>query len=982
MKTRPARWRADWLVALAVFLVASGIAAALVWRIDQQRLHQERLRIASLTSDHARAIQASMERALSASYALAAMVRQARGEIPDFEGVASEMLAQYPGVAVLSLSPQGVITRVVPLAGNEKSIGFNQLADPRQGRDAFIAKQTGKLSLAGPLNLVQGGLGAVGRLPIYFDDAQGTPVFWGFINVVIRFPQALANARLEQLTQLGVAYELWRLNPETGLRQVIAGSATTALPDPVQQSMEMPNGTWALSAAPLAGWSDPRSLAWQTALGLLASALLAYMARLLVQLKVQERGLEAEVAERTAEIAQSQNRLRATLDAIPDPMFELGLDGRILDYHSPRFDKLSQPPTGFVGHNVAELLPGESVAVLMQALREATEQGHSHDTELEWISGAQRHWFQISVARKQDQGSAEPRFILLARDITQRKLAESELRISAAAFDSQEAMGVLDAGRNFLRINPAFTRITGFSPALAVGRSIRMLRSDRHDDDFYAAIWGTVEQAGAWQGEVWGQRIDGKVFPCWMSVTAVKGADGALTHYVGMFSDITARRAAQDEINTLAFYDPLTQLPNRRLLMDRLHQSLASTARAGRHGALQFIDLDNFKTLNDTLGHDLGDQLLRQAAQRLNSNVREGDTVARLGGDEFVVMLDGLSENREDAASQARLTAEKILTELNRPYQLADHDYHSTASIGVALYSGHDESIEELLKQADLAMYQAKAAGRNTLRFFDPEMQAVVSARAALETEIRGALAQSQFVLHYQPQLDREGRIIGAEALLRWPHPQRGMVSPAEFIPLAEDSGLILPLGRWVLETACAELLAWSRLPHMQSLSLSVNVSARQFQQQDFVQEVLGLIEASGARADRLKLELTESLLVQDVEGTIVKMSALQDRGVRFALDDFGTGYSSLAYLKLLPLDQLKIDQSFVRDLLTDPNDAAIAGTVIALGRSLHLSVIAEGVETAEQRDFLAALGCDGYQGYLFGRPMSAQELEQFCNAG
>jgi diguanylate cyclase (GGDEF)-like protein len=448
-----------------------------------------------------------------------------------------------------------------------------------------------------------------------------------------------------------------------------------------------------------------------------------------------------------------------------------------------------------------------------------------------------------------------------------------------------------------------------------------------------------------------------------------------------VYHDVTDLHLASAEIQSLAFYDPLTHLPNRRLLIDRLEQATASSARTGREAALLFIDLDHFKTLNDTLGHDVGDLLLQQVAQRLTSCVREGDTVARLGGDEFVVMLADLSEQAVDAATQVETVAKKILDALNQVYRLATHEYRSTPSIGVTLFSGHGCAIDELLKQADIAMYQAKRAGRNTVRMFDPAMQAAISARAAMELDLRKALLEREFVLYYQPQVDASGRVIGAEALLRWRHPERGLVSPAEFIPLAEETGLILPLGQWVLETACTQLAAWTAMPETAHLSLAVNVSARQFSLPHFVQEVLAVIEQTGVPPTQLKLELTESLLLENAEEVIAKMLALKERGVSFSLDDFGTGYSSLSYLKRLPLDQLKIDRSFVRDILIDPNDAAIARTVVALGQSLGLAVIAEGVETEAQRGFLAANGCLTYQGYLFSPPLPAPEFEAFVRS-
>lgn len=456
-------------------------------------------------------------------------------------------------------------------------------------------------------------------------------------------------------------------------------------------------------------------------------------------------------------------------------------------------------------------------------------------------------------------------------------------------------------------------------------------------------------------------------------------ADGKSRRMYGTGQDITARKNAEQEITLLAYYDSLTQLPNRRLLMDRLQQAMASSARSGRSGALLLLDLDNFKTLNDTLGHDKGDLLLRQVAQRLTRCVREGDTVARLGGDEFVVLFDGLNERTEESVKQAEVLGEKISTELSKPYQLDDHDNHSTVSIGIAIFSGHQFTIEELLKQADLAMYQSKAAGRNALRFFDQKMQVLVTKRAAMEDELRAAIRDRQFFVRYQPQVMGDGRLTGAEVLLRWLHPKRGEISPVEFIPLAEETGLILPIGQWVLETACIQLTKWSRQAGMEHLTLAVNVSAKQLHQVDFVAQVIESFKNTGANPRLLKLELTESLLVTDLENTVAKMTSLKACGLGFSLDDFGTGFSSLSYLKRLPLDQLKIDQGFVRDILTDPDDAAIAKMVIVLAESLGLAVIAEGVELEAQRDFLARHGCHAYQGYLYSHPLSLVEFEAFA---
>jgi diguanylate cyclase (GGDEF)-like protein/PAS domain S-box-containing protein len=507
---------------------------------------------------------------------------------------------------------------------------------------------------------------------------------------------------------------------------------------------------------------------------------------------------------------------------------------------------------------------------------------------------------------------------------------------------------------------------------------------------------------------------------------AVRNRFGHVTHLLGVSLDITDRKKYEAQIETLAFFDPLTGLPNRRLMQDRLLQTMASSKRSGKQGALMMIDLDNFKTLNDTMGHELGDQLLIEVAHRLRIGLRDGDTVARLGGDEFIVLLHDLHEN-DQAIIDAKKIARKIQSDLRQPYLLrikteatseatseateatneattqattvphmvpaaadnppvaADtprmHTHHCTASIGITLFRGGTINADELLKRADTAMYQAKRAGRDTLRFFDPAMQEAAMARSAMEQDLRNALVGNQLLLHYQPQVDEGGRVVGAEALLRWQHPQRGLVPPAEFITQAEESGLIVPIGAWVLRTACEQLAKWASRDNLAHLTLAVNVSARQFSHPTFVAEVMADLQASHARADRLKLELTESLLFENTEEVIEKMLALKKLNIKFSLDDFGTGFSSLSYLKRLPLSQLKIDRSFVRDILSDPNDAAIAKTIVALADSLGLEVIAEGVEMAEQRDFLASVGCKLYQGYHFCRPLALPQFEAWVAA-
>ncbi len=525
--------------------------------------------------------------------------------------------------------------------------------------------------------------------------------------------------------------------------------------------------------------------------------------------------------------------------------------------------------------------------------------------------------------------------------------------------------------------NKAACTIFGYARDEVLGRNVSLLmpsaEAASHDDHLLRHSQGHRTYLLGKPRDMQGRRKDGSVFP--ISLAVSKLSHGAGPGFVGVIRDITQRKKDEEEIQRLAFYDPLTELPNRRLLQDRLHQAIVNSARSGQHAALMFMDLDHFKQLNDTLGHDVGDELLKQVALRLTLCVREGDTVARLGGDEFVVLLEGLDAMATGAATQAEGVANKILDTLGQPYSLRSHPYHITPSIGLVVFQGDSDSTEELLKKADVAMYQAKGAGRNGLRFFDPTLQASALKHATLGQELRLGLASNQFVLLYQFLVNASGAPVGAEALLRWQHTSRGLVSPGEFLEHAEDSGMGQALGQWVLQTACHQLALWSRSAATASWNLSVNISARHFAQPDFVEQVLQALQRSGAPAHHLCLELTEATLMHDMGRAQQRMLGLRAKGLRFALDDFGTGYSSLLHLQRLPLDQLKIDRTFVADLLAGNQDASVARSVVALGHALGLTVVAEGVETVDQRNSLADMGCDVFQGYFFGQPLSARDL-------
>jgi diguanylate cyclase (GGDEF)-like protein/PAS domain S-box-containing protein len=564
----------------------------------------------------------------------------------------------------------------------------------------------------------------------------------------------------------------------------------------------------------------------------------------------------------------------------------------------------------------------------------------------------------------------------------QFELAQANLRLRQAAsvfLHSHNGIIVTDKDNLIADVNPAFSSITGYSRDEVIGTDPEILASTRHDKEVFTQMWEALRKNGFWEGEIWRRKKNGEEFAEWLTVSVVRDTSGELLQHIRIFSDITGQKKAEDQIHRLAFFDQLTGLPNRGLVLDRLKQAIALSARSNNYGSLLFLDLDDFKTLNDTLGHDMGDLLLKQVANRLQANVRAGDTVARLGGDEFLIMLPNQSEDRGEAAIQTEVVGEKIRAALGDPYLLGKHVYNSTPSIGATLFRGDGVTVEEILKQADLAMYKAKAAGGNALGFFDPGLESAVKDRALLEADLREAIREEQLFLEFQPQISAPNTVTGAEVLVRWQHPRRGLVMPGEFIPLAEETGIIRTLGDWVLRAACAQLAKWASQPEMASLSLSVNVSASQFRHAGFVQRVLAALERTKANPNRLMLELTEATMVKDVEDVVKKMQVLKAKGVSFSLDDFGTGYSSMAYLKRMPLKELKIDGSFVRDVLEDSNDAAIARTIVNLAKSLGIGVIAEGVETAGQKDFLNESGCNAYQGYFFSRPLSLEKFEEFA---
>ncbi|WP_394789820.1 EAL domain-containing protein [Rhodoferax sp.] len=700
---------------------------------------------------------------------------------------------------------------------------------------------------------------------------------------------------------------------------------------------------------------------------------------LMVDISERKRAEQQRLASRVA-LHESEQRYRTLVEWLPDAVC-VHREGIVL-YANPAAVRHigAKNAQDLVGRSILEFFHPDNHAAALERSQPLTADSRISPSSEEKLLRLDGSYIDVEVIRTPILFDGEMATQSVLRDITERNRSQEQLRVSHQSLKAiSQGVVIADPQQRILSVNDAFTTITGYRSAEAVGKSWDLLQGPDTALHSVDAMRMNMGYGSHFYSDILHYRKDGSSFWNELTVSPVRDALGRLTHFIGVIRDNTKRHQDEEEIRRLAFYDSLTELPNRRLLMDRLKHAQTTASRTRQHAAVAFLDLDNFKQLNDTLGHDVGDVLLQQVAARLTSCVREGDSVARLGGDEFVVLLEALSIYSAEAATQAEMVASKILQVLGEPYMLGEHSYHSTPSIGIVVFVKEQESIDDLLKKADIAMYQAKAAGRNTARFYEPAMQAAAAAHAQLEKDLRLGLARHEFVLHYQIQVETQAdgqmQAIGTEALVRWQHPKRGMVLPAAFISVAEETGLILPLGQWVLETACAQLVAWAQQPDTAQWTVAVNVSAAQFSKANFVSTVRTALHSTGANPALLKLEITESMLMNDVEDVIAKMNAIKAYGVHMALDDFGTGYSSLSYLKRLPLDQLKIDKSFVRDLLTDPSDAVIARTIVALGHSLGLKVVAEGVENIGQHDFLASIGCDAYQGYYFGRPVHSSHL-------
>ncbi|WP_298015118.1 EAL domain-containing protein [uncultured Castellaniella sp.] len=903
-----------------------------------------------------------------------------------------------------------VVEYLWPLEGNQGVEGLEISSQPANLAALLAGRATGLPTASAPFHLFQETSDRTGfllRYPIFrrTPGADAQSDFVGSVAAVIRTNQMLDAVRKSGFLR-GLSLRLTDIGPRgspsaktsgAGLGEALLGLSQDPAPRATQgprretRILDVLDRRWRLDfvqTRALASAEERRLLWWIGLAGGALSLLLAGLTCVLCRLRLRA----VSQAARTSDALQrSEERFRAVFN-------QAAVGVSLSDMTTGRLVRVNRKYAAMLGYSESELLqcdfqslshPDDLPADLAQMARVRSGEIQEFQMEKRMMhKDGHPVWVLLTVSPIRQPGAAPDYHVAVIQDVTERRrmqdaLRDSERRLRGLLDHLPVGVCLVEQGQCIVFRNQQFLRICGYAedqapdvrswwalvvPDPAARRDLR--RAWEHQ-------WRHAPDGGESRARL-ECRIrcrDGR----WRTVELSGLRLG--TDYLVTLEDLTVRKTAEEEIRYLAYNDPLTGLPNRRLLLDRLQQALAASARRRRYGVLLMLDLDHFKTINETRGHDAGDELLRQVADRLKKHLRDSHTIARHGDDEFVIVLEDLSDQPEEAAARAEDQGRGILQALRAPYLLNGEFCHSSVSMGASLFQGQETAADEQLRRADLAMYQAKAAGRDTLQFYDPHMQAVVHKRVALELDMRVGLDQGQFELFYQPQLDRSG-IVGCEALLRWKHPRDGYVSPASFIPLAEDSGLILPLGDWVLRTACRQLAAWADRPALAGIRVAVNVSPRQFRQPDFVEQVLAALAGSGADARSLELELTEGLLLQNVEDTIEKMARLKSYGVGFSLDDFGTGYSSLAYLKRLPLDQLKIDQSFVRDVLTDPNDAAIARTIVALGLSLGLRVIAEGVETEAQRAFLQRHHCHAWQGYLFSPPVPAADLEALVEQG
>ncbi len=965
-----------------VFLIAAALSGLLVWQLERQSLINQRDNIELLADEQAHVIERGIERTLTATHALSALVRQGNGDVANFDTIARKLLPRYPGASELELAPGGVIRNIAPEPVNEKAIGLDLFASPTRRKESLRARDSGKLTLAGPLELAQGGTGMVGRLPVFLEDSKGKSFFWGFTLVVMRLPGGLDIAGLSHLDKRGLAYKLWRIHPDTGQKQLIARSSPTPLVEPVEQTVRMPNATWMLSIAPVKGWGSPLGLSFKAALGLLFSLMLGYLAKILVELRIHKQQLEARVARRTAEILVTQRKLQATLDAIPDLVWLKDTDGVYLSCN-PMVERLfgaSQAEiVGKTDYDLGNNVQADSFRAHDRRVMTAGKPGINE----EWLAFAddgRRRLFETINTPMVDAEGKLIGVLGIARDITARVQAEHALLESRQR--AQQYLNIagvmlmaLDTEGRVQLINRKGCEMLGVSEADILGKKwFECFLPERKREElkhlFIYMLKGNIEPVEYLETVIVTHSGEERVI-AWHNALLRDEAD-RVNGVLASGEDITERKHYIAELEHKALYDNLTDLPNRTLFTDRLKSALAIARRETKPLAIILLDISRLKEVNDILGYHNGDIVLQEVAKRITISLRETDTVARLGGDEFAILLPG---DDKDSVIHA---VKKIQKALEPPISLDNSLFDVEASMGISVYPYHGDAPPILLSHADVAMRRAKSEVSGFC-IYEPGHDPYSRRRLSLLGELRHAIAQNELVLYYQPQIDLvSGKVMGVEALVRWPRTDKNMVSPVEFIPLAEQTGLIRPLTLRVLEQAVRQCGSW-RASGL-NLKVSVNLSARNLLDSTLPDMLAKMLSDLQVTSDSLMLEVTESAVMLHPERALQILTQLHAMGACLSVDDFGTGYSSLAYLRKLPVCELKIDQSFVFGMVKNENDAIIVRSTIDLAHNLGLKVVAEGVEDQETLHMLASLGCDTGQGYFFARPMPAEDLSRWLS--
>ena len=974
-------------IILITFIVSITISIYAVYLLEQYNYQQKHTSIQKVAGSYASKIRIDLNQALSAAYPLGALVRSQNGGVSGFTELATEMLDLYPSIASLQLFPDGVLKYVVPNEGNEQAIGHDLLSDPNRSKEAHLAKSSGKLTLAGPFNLLQGGVGAVARLPIYLDTKKGKE-FWGFSAALIRFPDVLNNTDLPSLSELGIGYQLSRIHPDSGEIQVISTSNTPLINDTETFDIPIPNGHWTFQAYPIDGWRNYSILLFAGFLGLLFVSLVTCLSFLLIRTKLNNLRLKQIVIKRTRDLqgnveklVESERRLLISQKAGGVVTWEWDLKMNVISWSAHALKLFGHLPTkSAITYEkfLKTIHPDDKnkvVAAINQCLESSTEYNVDHrvvlpDGNVRWLN-------EKADVIRDDSGEAIS-MLGVSIDITERKNIEDKLQLSSRVFsDTHEGITITDSNKLIVDVNPAFCEITGYSREDVIGQDPRILSSGKQSHQFYKDMWQSINEHGHWQGEVWNRKKSGELYAELLTISVLKDNYDNTVNYVGVFSDITSSKQQQEQLSRIAHYDVLTNLPNRVLLTDRISQAMLQCNRHKLSLAVVFLDLDGFKKVNDVHGHDVGDQLLVALSLRMKEALREGDSLARLGGDEFVAVLADLAK-----VEDCEPVLERLLLASSAPITVGDAIFNVSASIGVTLYPQDNVAADQLMRHAHQAMYVAKESGKNRYHLFDTAQDDAIKEQRESLAAIRSALDNHQFVLYYQPKVNmKTGVVTGVEALNRWQHPQRGLLNPIEFLPAIENSPMSIEMGEWVIDTALQQINQWQKMGLESPINTSVNIAAVQLQQPDFAKNLAALLAAHpDVEPCYLELEVLETSALDDLQHVSTIMKECMALGVKFALDDFGTGYSSLTYLRRLPAELIKIDQSFIRDMLDDTDDFAIVEGVIALAKSFKREVIAEGVETIAHGTALLQIGCELAQGYGIAKPMLGIEIPDWIS--